>query len=51
MATQPPPTLGTCPSCTATVATRDVSIEFDTPDGTPALYAECSRCGDVVNPK
>lgn len=51
MSLQNPPTLGTCPVCETEVASYDVHIEYEDPDGQPAIYTECPACRDVVNPK
>lgn len=51
MSTHNPPTLGICPSCETEIASYDVHIEYEAPDGRPAVYAECPVCRDVVNPK
>ncbi|CCQ35835.1 small CPxCG-related zinc finger protein [Natronomonas moolapensis 8.8.11] len=49
MTTTNPPILGDCPSCSATVTTSDVLIQYEV-DGQPAVYAECPHCREVVNP-
>jgi hypothetical protein len=45
------PTLGRCPDCGTDIATYDVLIEYETGDGQPALWAECSECQEVVHPE
>lgn len=46
-----PPRLGICPFCHADIASYDVLIEYETSDGTPEVWAECSNCREVIHPK
>ncbi|EMA31120.1 DUF7837 family putative zinc-binding protein [Natronobacterium lacisalsi] len=50
MSTTKPPSLGTCPFCSAGITTTDVILEYETETG-PTVYAECPECRDVVTPQ
>lgn len=43
--------LGTCPRCDRPIHERDRLITYETDDGWPATYAECTDCEDVVHPR
>lgn len=42
--------LGRCPSCAERLTWSDLLIEYEGPDGTSAVFAECGTCGYVVSP-
>lgn len=42
--------LGTCPLCGATVARSAILLKYEVDSG-KRLYAECSQCGEPVQPE
>lgn len=44
------PPIGRCPECWTAIPPTRVLIECEAGDGTPAMYAECPGCYDVVHP-
>lgn len=43
--------LGDCPECGTGIPQSRLLIEYETADGTPAMYAECPSCFAVVHPQ
>lgn len=41
--------IGECPNCEVSLSTAQVLIEYERA-GTPSVFADCRRCGDVVHP-
>ena len=41
---------GTCSFCGETVTGRHAIIEYETASGDPGVWAECSGCGEIVDP-
>lgn len=41
--------IGECPNCEASLSPAQILIEYERA-GTPSMFADCRRCGDVVHP-
>jgi len=50
MSAQKSSPLGVCPHCHTDITQAYVLIEYETSDGSDAVWAECPGCGDVVDP-
>lgn len=43
--------LGHCPICEEAIPLQNKLIEFETPEGWTAMFAECANCSDLVHPR
>lgn len=44
-----PGAIGECPNCEVSLSPAQILIEYERA-GSPSVFADCRRCGDVVHP-